>query len=225
MEPSSPSSIEAGIEARTRKFVIGISGASGAFYACHLLRALAVLVPGRSSLIVSPAALRVYRQEKNSKAQSPESYLQEVLHDIDPKSYRHSFQIEDHQDIGAQAASGSSYSEGMVIVPCSMKTLAAIACAYTSNLIERAADVCLKERRRLILVPRETPYSQIHLENMLKITQAGGIILPASPGFYQRPQNLDDLGRFIAGRVLSLLQIEHQLFESWKGEKCRLSRT
>ena len=204
---------------RNRKFIIGISGASGALYACHLLRAFTVLVPGKSSLIISPAALRVYRQEKNSKAQSPESYLQEVLDDIDPKSCVHSFQIEDHQDIGAQAASGSSHSEGMVIVPCSMKTLAAIACGYTSNLVERAADVCLKERRPLILVPRETPYSQIHLENMLKITQAGGIVLPASPGFYQKPQNLEDIGRFIAGRVLSLLQIEHQLFKGWKGEK------
>ena len=202
-----------------RKFIIAVSGASGALYASHFLQALAALVPGKSSLILSPAALRVYRQEKNSNAQSPQNYLQEILRGIDPQSAVHNFQIEEYQDIGAQPASGSSPFEAMVIVPCSMKTLAAIACGYTSNLIERAADVCLKERRPLLLVPRETPYSQIHLENMLKITQAGGIVLPASPGFYQKPQSLDDLGRFIAGRILSLLQVEHQLFESWKGEK------
>lgn len=219
MEISSIPSSESSSLPSSRRFIIGLSGASGALYACHLLQALAVLVSGRSSLILSPAALRVYRQEKGSRAQNPQSYLKEILSPIDPQKCLHSFQIEDHGNIGSQSASGSEHFDAMVIVPCSMKTLGAIACAYSSNLIERAADVCLKERRRLILVPRETPYNQIHLENMLRITQAGGIVLPASPGFYQKPKDLDDLGRFIAGRILSLLQIEHQLFESWKGKE------
>ena len=202
-----------------RKFIIALSGGSGVLYAIHLLRALSVLVPGKSSLIISPAALRVYRQEQESEVQSPEACLEEILKAVEVKSRLHSFQVEDYRDIGAQSASGSTHSDGMIVIPCSMKTLAGISCGYTSNLIERSADVCLKERRSLILVPREAPYSQIHLENMLKITKAGAIILPASPAFYQKPKSLDDLGRFIAGRALSLLNIQHKLFEKWEGEK------
>ena len=194
---------------------IGITGASGALYGRHLVRALAE-IPGESHLIISPAALRVLRQELEVPVDTPKQYLELALREL--PDTRHAFQLVDHRDIGARPASGSAPSHGMVIVPCSMKTLAGIAHGYTSNLIERAADVCLKERRRLIVVPREAPYSLIHLRNMTALTEAGGIVLPASPGFYQRPQSLDDLGRFIAGRILALFGVDHQLFPAWQGD-------
>ncbi len=110
----------------------------------------------------------------------------------------------------------------MVIVPCSMKTLAGVANGYAANLPERAADVCLKEKRRLVLVPRETPFNTIHLRNMLSLAEAGAVILPASPGFYQRPATIEDLGRFIAGRILALFGVhDHGLFAPWEGDRPR----
>jgi flavin prenyltransferase len=118
-------------------------------------------------------------------------------------------------DRGATPASGSAPSRGMVVCPCSMGTLASIAQGTTRSLIERSADVVLKERRRLILVPRETPYSMIHLENMLRLTQAGAVVLPASPGFYHRPAEIADLVDFVVGRVLSQLGVPHELGPRW----------
>src|SRR5690606_26551240 len=120
------------------------------------------------------------------------------------------------EDRGATPASGSAPSRGMVVCPCSMGTLASIAQGTTRSLIERAADVVLKERRRLVLVPRETPYSMIHLENMLRLTQAGAVILPASPGFYHRPRGMEDLIEFVVGRVLSQLGLEHSIGPRWQ---------
>ena len=206
-----------------RRFVIGVSGASGALYAAHFIRSLAYLTAGSSQLIVSPAALRVYRQEMQGQATTAAKYLAEILatppvNAPQRSQVQHQFHVADYHDIGARAASGSSPSDGMVVIPCSMKSIAAIAHGYSSNLLERAADVCLKERRRLVLVPRETPYSVVHLQNMLQLSQAGAIILPASPGFYQRPLNIDALAQFIAGRILALFQIDHQLFPAWDGE-------
>ena len=209
-----------------KRLVIGISGASGALYAAHFIRSLAYLAPGNSQLIVSPAAMRVYRQEMQGQATNASEYLAEILTSPlqapnAPKNLaiQHQFHIADYHDIGARAASGSSPNDGMVVIPCSMKSIAAIAHGYSSNLLERAADVCLKERRRLVLTPRETPYSVIHLQNMLQLSQAGAIILPASPGFYQRPQNIAELAQFIAGRILALFQIEHQLFPAWESDE------
>jgi 4-hydroxy-3-polyprenylbenzoate decarboxylase len=197
--------------------VLGISGASGALYGWHLIRGLATICEGTSRLIVSDAALRVCREELDPNVNSPSEYLEAALADVTAAGQlRHRFVIEDYRDIGAKPASGSTPCDGMAIAPCSMKTLAAIAHGYTGNLIERAADVCLKERRRLVVVPRETPYSMVHLRNMLSLTEAGGIVLPASPGFYQKPRTLDDLGRFIAGRVLALFGVEHRLFAGWQ---------
>jgi 4-hydroxy-3-polyprenylbenzoate decarboxylase len=112
-------------------------------------------------------------------------------------------------------ASGSGAPSAMVVVPCSTGTLSAIACGACNNLIERAADVTLKERRQLILVPREAPYSTIHLENMLKLSQMGAVILPASPGFYHQPQTLDDLIDFVVARILNLLQIPQDMLPRW----------
>ena len=120
------------------------------------------------------------------------------------------------QDRGATPASGSAPSRGMVVCPCSMGTLASIAQGTTRSLIERAADVVLKERRTLILVPRETPYSLIHLQNMTRLTKAGAIILPASPGFYHRPKSIDDLVDFIAGRILAHLAVDAGVGPRWQ---------
>ena len=199
------------------RLIIGITGASGALYGVCFLRSLVRFVEGSSSLIVSPSALRVYREEMNSSVSSTEEYLDEILHPNDNRmESKHIFHIEDYHNIGASCASGSSnFDEGMVIIPCSMKTLASISSGITSNLIERSADVCLKERRKLILVPREAPYNMIHLENMLRITRSGGIIFPASPGFYQKPKHLEDLALFVVGRIFSLLGMKHRLFTPW----------
>ncbi len=193
--------------------IVAVSGASGALFGAEFLRALGS-VPGRSSLIVSPSGLRVYNQEIGRNLKSAQEYLSEAA---GKAPMLHEFVLEDHKNIGARPASGSAPYHGMVVLPCSMKTLAGIAHGYTDNLIERAADVTLKERRRLIVCPRETPYSLIHLRNMTALTEAGGIVLPVSPGYYQKPQTFEDLGKFIAGRILSLFGIEHALFPAWNG--------
>jgi 4-hydroxy-3-polyprenylbenzoate decarboxylase len=202
--------------------IIAITGASGSLYGLHLLRALLSGVNGHSTLIVSPAAIRVFNQEFDTSLQTPVDLLryatEQALREDHSRPILHSFEIADYRDIGARPASGSAPYHGMVICPCSMKTIAGIAAGYTSNLIERAADVTIKERRRLIVVPREAPYSLIHLRNMTAITEAGGIVLPASPAFYQKPKSFDDLGRFIAGRILALLGLSQNLFQAWEGD-------
>lgn len=193
--------------------VVAVTGASGALYGRSFLRALWQYVPGVSRLIVSPAAIRVYNAEFGTELESEKSYLDEVLSGLnDPV---HSFSIDDYKDIGARPASGSVFYHAMVVVPCSMKTLAGIAQGYSNTLVERAADVCLKERRKLIVVPRETPYSLVHLQNMTQLTQAGAIVLPASPGFYQIPRTLEDLADFISGRIFGLLGLHHELYKKY----------
>jgi len=129
-----------------------------------------------------------------------------------------SFVLHSNRDLGATLASGSHRCDGMVIVPCSMKTLAGVAHGLSRNLIERAADVMLKERRRLVLVPRETPMSLPELRNMVACAEAGAMILPAMPAFYQRPATIDDLASFLAGKILNGLGFEQTLFPVWKGE-------
>jgi 4-hydroxy-3-polyprenylbenzoate decarboxylase len=131
-------------------------------------------------------------------------------------------ELYDSLDRGATPASGSAPSRGMVVCPCSMGTLASIAAGTSRNLVERAADVALKERRPLILVPRETPLSLIHLENMTRLTRAGATILPAAPGFYNRPRSIDDLVEFVVARILDHLDVPHELGRRWaSGEKGR----
>jgi flavin prenyltransferase len=180
---------------------LAITGASGAAYAVRTLEALnAARVPVR--LIVSRTGWRLLDEEL---AIGGEAALRERTGDwTDVVLY-------DDGDRGATPASGSAASRGMAICPCSMGTLASIAQGTTRSLIERAADVVLKERRTLVLVPRETPYSIIHLENMLRLARAGALILPASPGFYHRPTQVSELIDFVVGRVLSHLGVEHQL--------------
>ena len=188
-----------------------MTGASGAPYAIRLLQTLCRL--GRSvHLTISPSAVQVIREETG---------LSIGLNRFDPLAfgdlapgrlvYHH------YQDFTAGIASGSFLSSGMVVIPCSMSTLGAIAHGVTENLITRAADVHLKERRKLILVPRETPLSLIHLENMVQVTRAGAVVLPAMPGWYHRPQQLADLVDFIVGRICDQLGIPNRLITRWGG--------
>jgi 4-hydroxy-3-polyprenylbenzoate decarboxylase len=185
---------------------LAITGASGAPYAVRLLEALNdAAVPVR--LIVSETGWRLLREEAGIEG---EGELRARTGDWSRVS------LYDDADRGATPASGSAPSRGMVVCPCSMGTLASIAHGTSRSLIERAADVTLKERRPLILVPRETPYSIIHLENMLRLARAGAVILPASPGFYHQPTSIQDLVDFVVGRVLSHLGIDHRLGPRWQ---------
>jgi len=190
----------------TLPVTLAITGASGAPYAVRLLECLnAAAVPVR--LVISKTGWRLLDEELDIRS---EAALKERTGDWSLVT------LYADDDRGATPASGSAPSRGMVVCPCSMGTLASIAQGTTRSLIERAADVVLKERRTLVLVPRETPYSMIHLENMLRLTQAGAIVLPASPGFYHRPAKLEDLIDFIVGRILSHLGVEHAVGPVWR---------
>ena len=184
----------------------GITGASGAPYAVRLLRALNDSgTPVR--LIVSGYGLRLLAAETSIDGIDA---LRAATGDWSR------LELYDSLDRGATPASGSAPSAGMVVCPCSMGTLASIAAGTSRNLVERAADVALKERRPLILVPRETPLSLIHLENMTRLTRAGATIMPAAPGFYHRPQSIDDMVDFVVARILDHLGVEHRLGKRWK---------
>ena len=185
---------------------LAVTGASGARYAVRLLEVLnEASVP--VSLIVSDVGWRLLNEEMDIR---DEQRLRQLSGDWSR------VKVFADTDRGATPASGSAPSRGMVVCPCSMGTLASIAQGTTRSLIERAADVCLKERRRLILVPRETPYSAIHLENMLRLTNAGAVVLPASPGFYHRPQTIDELIDFVVGRVVAQLGIDARIGPRWQ---------
>ena len=192
-----------------RDLVLAMTGASGAPYAVELLRVL-----GRAGrtvhLTISPSGVQVLREEMGI-AVALDAFEPSVFGELGPgKVVYHR-----HDDFSAAIASGSFLTGGMVVSPCSMSTLAAIANGITTNLVTRAADVHLKERRPLIVVPRETPLSVIHLENMLRITRAGGIVLPAMPGWYHRPRSLDDLVRFVVARICDQLGVENALIPRW----------
>ena len=195
------------------KIVLGIAGASGSIYPARFLKKLLEL-EGETFLIISPASIRIFREEYETNVNSTKDILDFIINKWNINVIN-KVSIRPFGDIGADIASGSNTWDAMVVLPCSMKTIASINAGLTENLIERCADVTLKERRRLILSPRETPYNQIHLKNMLSLDQAGAIILPASPGFYQIPKSLDDLGDFIASRVLNLLGIDNNLYKKW----------
>jgi flavin prenyltransferase len=191
--------------------VLAMTGASGAPYAVGLLRALCRA--GRTvHLTISPSGAQVLRAELGiAVALGPGTFDSAVFDPLEGGRvvYHH------HDDFSAGIASGSFLTGGMVVAPCSMSTLGSIAHGITTNLITRAADVHLKERRRLILVPRETPLSVVHLENMLGVTRAGAVVLPAMPGWYHRPQSLDDLIGFVVARICDLLGVEHGVVARW----------
>ena len=182
--------------------IVAITGASGVIYGVELLMALKELNIETGLLISDPAKIVIeYESDKS---------LDEI------KSLAsHYFEA---NEIDSSVNSGSFKFDSMVIVPCSMKTLSAIANSYASNAITRVADVALKERRNLVIVPRETPLRTAHLENMTRISREGGIILPAMPAFYHKPESIDDMTRFIAGKILDVLNIDNEMFKRWKKE-------
>ena len=184
---------------RPTKLVIGMSGASGIIYGVRFLQVLRELNV-ETHVVLTNSALRVAKIEHDLSKEDIIK-LADKYYDID--------------DMTAPIASGSFIHDGMVIIPCSMKTLAGLAHGYTDNLLLRAADVTLKERRKLILVPRETPLSVIHIKNLLTLAEAGAIILPAMPAFYHKPKTIDDLINHIVGRVLDQLGIAHNLYRRW----------
>ncbi|ABD82615.1 UbiX family flavin prenyltransferase [Saccharophagus degradans] len=192
---------------------VAITGASGAQYGLRLLQAL-IAANCRVYVLLSSAALIVIRTETDFAISDDE---QEQLSQLQQLTGAKSGQLVlmSKMDWFAPVASGSSSPAQMVICPASGGTLSAVACGASNNLIERAADVALKERRKLILVPRETPYSDIHLENMLKLSRMGAVILPASPGFYQKPAGINDLVDFIVARIMDQLGIPQTLLAPW----------
>jgi 4-hydroxy-3-polyprenylbenzoate decarboxylase len=201
---------------RTRHLVVAVTGASGAIYAVRLLKACLELGID-IDLVVSDYGKRLLIEECDLNLRS-ESFADWLAQRSPESEIKGELNLLNCNDLGASVASGSVRRDGMIVIPCSMKTLSGIACGRSSTLIERAADVTLKERRPLVLVPRETPLNLIQLENMTRAARAGASILPAMPAFYYGPRNFDDLADFIAGRVLSLLDIPHRLFQPWKGE-------
>lgn len=198
-------------------YAVGITGGSGAPYALRLLQ---VLLQGGNEihLVMTPAGETVLQIETGLKVgktlREKAAILQTAMEIPEGANLR----VFDPSNLAAPISSGSFPCAGMVIVPCSTGTLGRIANGISSNLIERAADVMLKERRRLIVVPRETPLNDIHLRNMLTLRQAGADILPAMPAFYHKPRNISDLIDMIVGRVLDRLGVENTLFHRWGTE-------
>ncbi|HNV60575.1 MAG TPA: UbiX family flavin prenyltransferase [Rhodoferax sp.] len=186
-----------------RRIIVAISGASGAVYGVRLLQVLRDTPGIEAHLVVSSAGWRNVQEEHRLQRADIEALAGQV-HDI--------------ANIGASIASGSFQCSGMVVAPCSMRTLAAIAHGLSDNLITRAADVQLKERRRLVLMVRESPLSLIHLRNMVSATEAGAIICPPMPAFYQRPQSVEDIVDFSVARALDLLDVPHTLAVRWNGQ-------
>lgn len=185
-----------------KKIVVAVTGASGMPLSVTLLKELASTSQVEIHLIVSDAAKTVLELES-------ELTLEQLT------SYAHSIYTQD--EFGAAPASGSWQHDGMIVCPCSMASLGAIANGIGSNLIHRAADVTLKERRKLILVPRETPLNRIHLQNMLNATDAGALIMPPTPGFYSKPETIDDICNHLVGRMLDHFSIGHSLVKRWNG--------
>ena len=199
----------------TRTVAVGITGASGAISATRTVAAL--LAAGcRVELVASDLGRRLLRDEIGPHAAAER--LAEHLAERHGDEVRvGSLVLHSNRDMGASIASGSHACDSMAVVPCSMKTLAGIAHGTSRNLIERAADVMLKERRRLVVVPRETPMSLPQLRNMVLCAEAGAVVLPAMPAFYQQPRSIDDLADFMAGKILSALGFEHALYPAWTG--------
>ena len=198
-----------------RRLTVGVTGASGAVYAVRTVAAL--LAEGVAvELVVSDFGRRLLRDELGPEA-ALERLADYLAHRYGIAPPGSGLVVHSNRDVGASIASGSHPSEAMVIVPCSMKTLAGVAHGLSRNLIERAADVVLKEGRRLVLVPRETPMSLPQLRNLVLCAEAGAHMLPAMPAFYQRPRTLDDLADFLAGKILAALGFEQRLFPPWNG--------
>jgi 4-hydroxy-3-polyprenylbenzoate decarboxylase len=187
-----------------RRLIIAITGASGSVYGVRLLQVLRDVPDVETHLMVSEAGVLNLYQELDMGRKDIEA-LADVVHKV--------------RDVGASIASGSFQSDGMIVAPCSMKTLASVAHGLSDNLITRAADVVLKERRRLVLMVRETPFNLAHLRNMTAVTEMGGIIFPPLPGLYHRPQSIAEMVDHTVGRVLDLFAVQHALTPRWNGLK------
>jgi len=185
------------------RLIVAITGASGVVYGKRLLEVLREKKI-ETHLIVSKAAEKVIKHE----LKAPKRELERLVH--------HVYSVD---DLDAPLMSGSFQTDGMIIIPCTMKTLAGIVHGYSDNLILRAADVTLKEGRKLIVVPRETPLSLVHLRNMLEAARLGVLVVPAMPAYYHKPKGIDDLVDFVVGKVLDCLGVEHKLFKRWSGTK------
>ncbi|VXC30761.1 UbiX family flavin prenyltransferase [Massilia sp. 9I] len=192
------------MSSRPRRIVVAITGATGAVYGVQLLRRLHAAPGVETHLVISDAASLTLHQELGLQRRDAEA-LAHVVHR--------------NRDIGASIASGSFQTDGMVIAPCSMKTLAAVAHGLSDNLVTRAADVMLKERRRLVLMVRETPFNLAHLRNMTAVTEMGGIVFPPLPSFYHRPASIDEMVEHTVDRAVDLLGLDNALAPRWGGMK------
>jgi len=186
------------------RLIVAVTGATGVVYAVRLLEVLRATTELETHLVISEAGLMSLQQEVGMKKKQLEA-MADVVYNV--------------KDIGAAIASGSFLTMGMIVAPCSMKTLASVAHGLSENLISRAADVTLKERRRLVLMVRETPFNLAHLRNMTAVTEMGGIIFPPLPSFYQHPASIAEMVDHSVGRVLDLFHIPHQLTPEWPGLK------
>jgi len=191
-------------------YVVGITGASGSIYGIRLIQQLA-LKKHIVNVVVTSAGKMVMKEELGVSDLGK-------MDKLGLSKGKGNIKIWENNDFEAPFMSGSSAPEAVIVIPCSVGKMAAIANGISGNLVERTADVALKEKRQLILVVRETPLSLIHLENMVKVTRAGAQILPAMPAFYHHPKTIDDMVNFVVGKVLNLLRIEHNLFKSWRKE-------
>jgi polyprenyl P-hydroxybenzoate/phenylacrylic acid decarboxylase-like protein len=189
---------------RRQRLIVAMTGATGSIYGVRILETLRRLGGWETHLIVSDAGVLNAWQEYGLNRRDLHK-LADVTHNV--------------RDVGASIASGSFITAGMVVAPCSMKTLAAVAHGFSDNLISRAADVILKERRRLVLITREAPLNLAHLRNMVAVTEMGGVIFPPVPAFYSHAKSIDDLVNHTVGRVLDLFGVEHENIERWKGIK------
>jgi flavin prenyltransferase len=202
------------------ELTVGITGASGTIYAYRTLQLLAASGVGETiNLVMSGTSATVAQVEMGANLKDPHAArLNEWLKLPEDSKIIRFWRLD---NLAAKPSSGSNKQAGMIIVPCSMGTLGAIAAGAGTNLIHRAADVCLKEGRKLVIVPRETPYNAIHLENMLKLAQTGARILPASPGFYHRPKTIAELVEHLCFRILDQFDIPHSKKSQWTGEEVK----
>lgn len=195
------------------KYIIGISGASGAVFADKLIRWLSENNE-QLHIIFSKEGLGIFNHELRLNLTPPD--LEKKIRD---RFKSEKIFLHDNSNFFAPVASGSFQANAMVIVPCSMKTAGGIANGITSGLIERTADVTIKEKRKLIIIPRETPLSSIHLKNLLTLSRANAVVIPPAPGFYNRPETIDDIVNFIVGKILDQLGIEHNISKRWGEEE------
>ncbi len=214
---------------KSKPIVLGITGASGAVYGFTLLKFF--LDSGyKVDLVLSDNALKVAKQELDLELNglSLDSTKQKILEYLfgnqasafneQGSKQEEALTLWSADNVAASISSGSYKTQGMIIAPCSMGTIANIAAGTSNNLIARAADVCLKERRKLVILARETPFSNIHLRNMLSLSEMGAVILPAAPGFYHKPQTIQDQINFVLGKTLDVLGIENEMFTRWTGD-------